>query len=169
MSDTQTATPAKKLRGEPQSDLLERLRAESLRNTKTEHQDEMDPFFVPPELKPPGWVVEWKVTHIMGQPDKISNQVQLANGGWIACPIDLFRPMRPKGFTGTTIEHDGQILMMRPVERDTEARAREDFKAKKQLNDKLTSLGMGKQGTMDEKRAVAKVERDWVSGSAIPD
>lgn len=144
------------------ADLLAKLRAESLHNMNDAHQDETDPFFVPPELKPAGWIVEWKVTHIMGQPDKISNQVRLADGGWIPAPIELFRKMRPAGFTGTTIEQDGQILMMRPVETNDEARKREGFKAKKQLNDKLSSLGMGKtEGQMDSKRVVNQVNRTY--------
>lgn len=76
---------------------------------------ERDRYFVPPELIPEGFSVEWKRTEVLGKPDR-RNLVQIETAGWRPAPADMFREMLPSGYTGDTVEDgEGMMLYIRPM------------------------------------------------------
>lgn len=146
------------LREQPdsQNDILSELREESLRNVIERENDAVDPFFVPEDLKPAGWTVEWKATHVMGQELDAAYQAALQQDGWVPAPAKMFKKMMPSSFKGKTIQRGGQLLMMRPKELTDKKRAKEQAAARGQVNAKLKSLGMTKEGELDRKVQVVK-------------
>lgn len=154
------------IREEGGEDILKTLREESLRNVIDRGSETDNPFYVPAELIPDGWTAEWKATHVMGQEMDASYRVNLEQNGWVAAPVSIFKKMRPSGFKGKVIEQGGQVLMIRPKEL-TDKRLMHDQKAAKaQVQAKLQSLGMTKEGQLDRKVNVVKKSYESVE---IPD
>lgn len=112
--------------------------------------------YVPPELIPPGMVVEWKRISTLGEPEPSENLIMLEEQGWEPATKDSFGPMLPLGSEKNTIERRGQRLYMRPKELSDEARAEEKAAADEQLRGKLQQLGMAGQGEFARKSPVVK-------------
>jgi len=138
------------------AELLKKLREDSLRQVVDNGTDAVDQFHVPEELKPEGFTVEWKVTHVMGQELDAAYKASIEQAGWVPAPASIFRKMLPIGSKAKTIERGGQILMMRPKEITDKRRQKEKENASGQVQSKLKSIGMTKEGTMDRKVIVAK-------------
>lgn len=149
-----------------ESDVLKALREESLRNAVDRGNNEQDAFYVPPELIPDGFAVEWKATHVMGMELDSSYQASIQSSGWVPAPASIFKKMRPAGFTGKTIEQGGQMLMIRPKELSDKQKNKDNQNAKNLVQSKLQSLGMTQKGELDRK--VQKVSRSY-EAAEIPD
>lgn len=101
------------------------LRTDVQRNTT----DDVDAFFVPPELIPQGWVVQWHNLTIMGMPERPETTIRHLENGWQVAPAKLFQKMLPPGYSDDKIVRGGQILMMRPKHLTDQALAEERAKA----------------------------------------
>lgn len=73
---------------------------------------DIDPFYVPPEIIPPGWTYEWKTRTVYNW-EHTQHQVTMAMNGWEPVPAERHDGLfMPKGYDGP-IERGGQILMER--------------------------------------------------------
>lgn len=160
------APPAPKApKKESTQDMLARIREESLSRVNMDNflSDEgMGRFDVPKHLIPDGFSVEWKNTHVRGEPVDAAYQLRLRDGGWMVAPVELFKEMVPDNYDGTCIERDGQILMIRPIELTQKAQERELNKANSQMGDKMRQLSATDSGQMD--RIVQKVNKTYEKG-----
>lgn len=122
--------------------------------------------FVPPDLIPEGYTVEWKNTHIYGQPVPPDYHIDLRNQGWEPASMHQFGPMMPDTWEKTTIERRGQILMIRPKELTDEARAEDRAAANEQIRGKLQQVGLAPSGTMERTKLTLKKSYESVD---VPD
>jgi hypothetical protein len=110
-------------------------RAAELREHRGDFNDGTDQFAIDPRIIPDGWAYEWKVMTVLGAKNA-ANEIATARGGWEPVPASRHPELMPKGWTGTCIERDGQMLMERPKEITDEANDREKLKARNQVRDK---------------------------------
>lgn len=124
-----------------------------------------DKFYVPPELIPKGWAVEWKRKSCLGKPEDPDYGMDMAESGWKSASIDVFRALMPADYTGKTVERGGLILMTRPKHmRDADMKMEHD-EAINQVRDKLSEIGMQGQGEM--KRVVTSFNRGYENGGRM--
>jgi len=142
------------------AEILAEIEAESLSRVNIDEFLDArsdDPYYIPPHMIPDGFTLEWKTTHIMGQPvDQVYSayNVRLRQGGWREAPAELFPGLVPDGYDRPNIERPGVILMMRP-EKITNAIREADYnRAIAQLNDKMAQLYQTPANSMD--RVVTK-------------
>ena len=105
----------------------------------------VDPFAIPPEIIPPGWVYQWNVVTVTGNADLVMDQgMQMHENGWRAVPGDR-HPGRfvPLGHTGAIIR-GGMRLEERPKALNDQAAKEEYALAKQQMLDRDQSLMGGK-------------------------
>lgn len=114
-------------------------RAAELRDHLGGMEEGTDDFFVDPRVVPPGWTYEWKRHTTLGAQDP-AYEVQIARAGWEAVPAYRHPDMMPKGYEGVTILRKGMILMERPTEIVSDAKAIELRKARNQVRQKEQQL-----------------------------
>jgi len=132
---------------------------------------EDDPFRVPPEIIPEGYVVEWKRQTVMGAraPNQSTYELNLARTRWEVVNIDThpsFKALLPPGFTGQTIEKEGLILMIRPKAISDKVREIQKARADHQLHQKLAQLGQTESGQAP--RQVLGIKRSYEAPVEIP-
>lgn len=159
-------------RSDSRTDLLKSMRERSMANRVEQDEASIDPFYVSEALKDPAFDYQWIATHVMGQPVKTSELTKVEQSGWLPVPFELFKSMRPKGFSAETIEQDGQTLMMRPKEFSDEAKKKRHIAARSQVGDNLARLGLADAGhgprANGAKGALVDVKRT-VERAEIPD
>jgi hypothetical protein len=135
---------ANAVRGIDDDRLAERIR--QIRGTATELGDSRDKFWAP--APPPGWDYQWKMFTVMGKeyPERRREQIEQ---GWTPVPLSRHPEMMPPGWSGETIELEGQVLMERPMIFTEEARARESREARSNVRSKEEQLGLSKPGQFD--------------------
>ncbi len=127
-----------------------------------------DKFYVPPELIPNGWVVEWKRASCLGKPEEADYGMDLSDAGWKPASMEHFKTLMPADYTGKTIERGGQVLMTRPKHMRDADRKLDYEEAVNQVKDKLSEIGMTGQGEL--KRVVTGFNRGYErSGRMIPE
>jgi len=128
-----------------------------------------DKFYVPPENVPPGWCVEWKRVSVLGQPESVEYQIEVAEAGWKPADPKQFPTLMPEGYDGKTIDRGGMRLMMRPAHMKKESRKLDYEDAINQVKDKLAEIGMTGAGELPRK--VQGLSREWdrPAGRMIPD
>jgi len=114
-------------------------RAAELRDHLGGLDDGTDDFYIDPRIIPPDWAYEWKRHTTLGAEDP-AYQVQIARAGWEAVPVYRHPEMMPQGWKGAHILRKGMLLMERPQEIVTEARAIELRKARAQVRQKEQQL-----------------------------
>ena len=105
----------------------------------------VDPFNIPPQIIPPGWVYQWNTVTVTGNADIVMDQgMQMHENGWRPVPGDR-HPGRfvPLGHTGAIIR-GGMRLEERPKALNDQAAAEEKALAKQQMMDRDQSLMGGK-------------------------
>lgn len=94
---------------------------------------------------PDGWSYQWKRVALLGKEDP-SYEVSLAQSGWEAVPLSDHPSMMPRGYTGNTIDREGQRLMRRPREISDMVEANNKRAARGQMQGQLAKLGQAPQG-----------------------
>jgi hypothetical protein len=94
-----------------------------------------DKFHYDLSIVPPGWTYEWKRFTVYGAQDP-SYQVGLAQRGWEAVPASRHPELMPLGYSGATIDRDGQRLMERPAVITDDAREMERREARELVRGK---------------------------------
>jgi hypothetical protein len=107
-----------------------------------------DEFWIDPSSIPDGWSYEWKRHTIYNQEDP-SYQVHLARMGWEAVPANRHPEMMPAGDTSNVILRKGMVLMERPLEITSEAKAIELRRARAQVRAKEDQLAAAPQGQFE--------------------
>lgn len=130
------------------------MRTDAVRRRRRGSQEENE-FYVPPEIIPDGFDINWKRTHIHGMPDKASYAISLAENGWE--PVNLndfpqFKDLMPKNYTGNTVERGGQMLMIRPMELSMEAAAEDRQQAANAVQAKFRQLSQAGEGEFERKK-----------------
>lgn len=110
--------------------------------------DGTDPFFIPPDLIPPGWSYQWVAQSVKGSQDEVADHnLMLYENGWRAVPADRhpgrFMPVGHKG----NIIRGAQMLMERPKALTDEANAEMVEKARQQMMDRDEAL-MGNKAAL---------------------
>jgi hypothetical protein len=113
-------------------------------------RNEEDLFWAPPA--PDGWVYQWKRVELLGKSDA-GYDVSVALGGWTSVPAERHPTMMPKNWQAGTIDRYGQRLMERPEVIEDRARARADYNARAQLQEKEAQLGGAPPGTMQRAKS----------------
>jgi hypothetical protein len=136
---------------ETEDRLLARIR--EIRSNGVDLSETRDKFWAPPP--PDGWDYQWKMRTVMGMeyPERIREQHEQ---GWTPVPLSRHPEMMPPGWTGATIERDGQALMERPMIFTEEARAREGRDARMNIRSKEEQLGSARSGHFDRDARVKK-------------
>ena len=98
-----------------------------------------DKFSFNLSIIPPGWSYEWKTHTVLGKSD-YSYEIGLAQRGWEAVPASRHPDMMPLGYTGATIDRDGQRLMERPAVITEEARVRDKQEARDLVRSKESQV-----------------------------
>ena len=136
-------------------------RLREIRESMPEGGETRDKFWAP---KPPdGWDYQWKRYLLMGEEQHIY-QVELRRNCWEPVPLSRYPEMMPPGWSGETIEREGQILMERPMVLTQEARAREKGDAREAVLTKEAQLRSGKDGDLGHR----EVHRFSKSREAMP-
>ncbi len=123
-----------------------------------------DKFFVPPNLIPKGWAVEWKRRSTYGKPEEPDYYMDLADGGWKYADPKIYHSLVPADYQGATIERGGMVLMTRPLHLSKESMRLDRLEAADQVRDKLSEIGMTGQGEM--KRVVSNFSRGYEGAPA---
>lgn len=152
-------------KADPHAEILNRLKEESEGAFTDRMSDTVDPFYVPANLIPDGWSVEWKATHIMGMPVPDSQMVKYKEDGWVPAPIEIFKSMKSETYDRQTIDEQGQTLFMRPMKMTKKKQQQEYAKAVGQVNANNARIGLAEQGQFERERAVTKINRSWEKGS----
>jgi len=126
------------------------------------HDGAIDAFYLPPGLVPEGWDYGWKRWATYNKADP-SYELQLRHEGWV--PVDLHRDeqherMMPSGWEGNTIEREGMLLMVRPMEVTLAVLRREYKLARDQVQTKEAQLAGTPDGTMDRSRPTLRKSFD---------
>lgn len=109
-----------------------------------------DAFFVPPEMIPMGYSVEWKRYSTINEEDNLHiNDMQ--EQGWEFATVKQFPKLVPPNYTKQMILRKGMVLMIRPLEYTEEARYEDLQIARSQVGDKMAQLGQTPNGEMDRK------------------
>jgi hypothetical protein len=117
-----------------------------------------DAFFVPPEMIPSGYSVEWKRYSTLNEEDNLHiNDMQ--EQGWEFATVAQFPKLVPPNYTKQMILRKGMALMIRPKEYTDEARAEDLQIARSQVGDKMAQLGQTPKGEMD--RRVQELNRSY--------
>lgn len=148
------------------------IREEDLREIVTAVMDEEDKFYVPPELIPDGFSVEWKRMTVLGKrtPDQNTYERNLAKTRWE--PVSLaahpsFRKLVSKSFDGDSIENEGMILMIRPTVISEKVRQIQKYKADSQLKDKMAQLGQAGPG--EAPRRITELSKSYEPTLEVPE
>lgn len=130
---------------------------------------ERDRYFVPAELIPEGFSVEWKRIEILGKPDR-RNLVQIETSGWRPAPADMFREMLPSGYKGDTVEDgEGMMLYIRPLS-FTKAASDENTRVANQKVKDYENATMNRlTGHKDVPNKVMAFERSYEKAVVVPD
>lgn len=109
-----------------------------------------DAFYIPPEMIPSGYSVEWKRYSTINEEDNLHiNDMQ--EQGWEFATVKQFPKLVPPNYTKQMILRKGMALMIRPIEYTEEARFEDLQIARSQVGDKLAQLGQTPNGEMDRK------------------
>lgn len=102
-----------------------------------------DPYHVPPELIPDGWVYQWNRHSVYNQEDT-SEQIAMAENGWTPVPAGRHKGQyMPASYPDEKpILRDGLMLCERPIELEMEARAEEKAKADALVRGSKEQFGM---------------------------
>ena len=162
-TDVNLELKVRESRGESHEDRAKKRLLE-IREGMPDGGENRDKFWAP--LPPSGWDYQWKRKLIYGMEDP-SYQVELARNGWDPVPLSRHPEMMPKGWTGTTIEVDGQVLMERPMVLTQEARLRESRAARESVLTKEAQLRDTRKGDLGKREVNAfSKSREAI---AIPD
>jgi hypothetical protein len=126
-----------------------------------------DEFYIPMESVPDGWTYEWKRKSVLGQEDA-AHQIALARKGWEPVPASRHPSFMPEGGHHATIERKGMILMERPVEITSEARAAELRRARLQVRHKEEQLNAAPQGQFERNNKDSSLVKIGKSYEAVP-
>lgn len=132
---------------------------------------EDDPFRVPPELIPEGYVVEWKRMTVMGAraPNQTTYELNLSRTRWEAVNVDThpsFKKLLPPGYNSQTVEKEGLILMIRPKAISDKVKEIQKARADNQLQQKLAQLGATESG--EAPRKVLGFKRSYEPNIEVP-
>jgi|APFre7841882654_1041346.scaffolds.fasta_scaffold19074_4 hypothetical protein len=97
---------------------------------------------------PPGWTYEWKRKATLNQEDT-SYITKLKRKGWEEVPASRHPETMPPGWTNSTIERDGMILMQCPEEIVNEIKSIELRRARDQVRVKESQLTASPDGTFE--------------------
>lgn len=132
---------------------------------------EDDPFRVPPEIIPEGYVVEWKRLTVMGAraPNQTTYELNLARTRWEPVSISThpsFKKLVPPSYSGDTVEKEGLLLMIRPKAISDKVKEIQKARADNQLQQKLAQLGATEAGQAP--RQVISVKRGYEPPVQVP-
>jgi len=128
------------------------------RHKKTENVGH-DPFFIPKEMIPKGYSIEWKRITTVNKEEDDSYFADLDEQGWRPATVKQFPKLVSPGFPGKSIIRKGMMLMIRPKELTEEARQEDLQIAREQVRDKIKSLGQTEKGEL--KRKVQSLKRTY--------
>lgn len=130
---------------------------------------ERDRYYIPPELIPDGFSVEWKRIEFLGKPDK-KNIVQIENAGWRPAPSDMFRAILPSGYSQPFVEDgEGMALYIRPM-KFTEEAVREGYNTATQKVKDYENSTMNKVSAhKDIPTKVHAFSKSYEKGIPVPD
>ena len=113
--------------------------------------------FVAP--KPPdGWTYEWKAKTVYNQEDP-GRMMAYRRTGWAEVPANRHPDMMPLGYSGSTIERKGMILMERPQEITARFAERDRINARNQVRTKEEQLNAAPSGTFERQNKDAPLAR----------
>lgn len=101
----------------------------------------IDPFNITPDMKEPGWDLQWIAHSVTGNTDVVADQnLAMTENGWRPVMADRF-PGRfmPQGYKGHIVR-GGQGLYERPEQLSAEARAEEVQAARQLISDRNEAL-----------------------------
>lgn len=151
------AAPVKKKR--TRAEILAEIEAESLSRVNIDEFLDArgeDPYYIPAHLIPDGFTVEWKSTHVMGQPMEANYHLKLNQGGWRPAPIELFPGLVPDGYDREFVERPGMMLMIRPAKLTEMIRQADYHRAVSQVDDKMRQLYQTPDNNLDRVVTVNK-------------
>lgn len=119
-----------------------------------------DKFFIPPEIIPDGYSVEWKRMETLGKGDDFY-LMGLEEQGWQPATIDMGKlgQIVPAEYKQKTIVRDGLMLYIRPIELTKEARQEDLEIARAQVSDRFSQLGLTPNGQAP--RQVTALKREY--------
>ena len=118
-----------------------------------------DEFAAPPA--PPGWTYQWKAKSVMGQ-EKTAEMINHYRAGWEHVPTDRHPEMMPNAQNIANIERKGQVLMQIPTEILKDYYARDERKAKGQVEMKKQQLTQAPQGHFERSQRETKLNKSYV-------
>ena len=154
-ADTIRAKVARTVRQQASEPVRDEPLRDEPRKTRKRKGD-VDEFYIPAEMIPPGVSYEWKRYTTMGQHDP-GYDVSLRENGWE--PVDVARhpQFMPPGYNGPIIRK-GMILMERPTYLTEEAREEDLSNARNAIRAKEEQLRATPPGTMTRDHpSVAKI------------
>jgi hypothetical protein len=147
------------------------LRAKQIRdNNKGDLGEEVDEFYIDPDIVPDGWSYEWKRYSLMGM-EMDSHFVHLAQMGWEAVPTSRHPELMPLGTERKDIVRKGMMLMERPMELTDEVRAIERRAARERVQTReqqLSQVDPGHFERTNKDNSLVKVKRSY-EPMPIPD
>lgn len=147
------------------------MREEELMELVENVLEEDDPFFIPPDMIPEGYSVEWKRQTVLGAraPNQSSYEVKLARTRWEAVSISThpsFGKLVPASYDKDVIEKEGMILMIRPKEITDKVRQIQTLKAQNQLSQKMAQLSNAGNG--EAPRKVQSLNKSYAPAVQVP-
>lgn len=124
--------------------------------------DNIDDFYVDPDVIPDGWTYQWKRHTVYGAEDP-SYQVQLARSGWTPVPVTRHPEMMPHNTSDRVITRKGMLLMECPTEIVQDRVDAEKIRARNQVRAKEAQLAGTPDGTMtrDHREAQPKIKKSY--------
>lgn len=112
----------------------------------------IDPYQIPPEIIPVGWVYQWCRQSVFNEPD-LANMTHMRENGWTPVPCERHEGMYMAPGHRGDIVRGGLILMERPKELSDEARAEEEMLARQQVEAQKQQLGLSMPDGFASQRA----------------
>jgi hypothetical protein len=127
---------------------------------------EEDKFFIPDELKQPGWDYEWKRFSVYNAEDQgyING---LKRTGWNEVPANRagFDRFLPRNWKESFILKEGQLLMERPTEVSDEIKRRQLGQARERIKIAESQNGQAPPGTLPRDNNGNRIAVHGVSGA----
>ena len=142
--------------------------AEPVRERKRKRPGNVDEFYIPENMIPPGSSYEWKRSTVYGASDP-GYDMSLRENGWL--PVDSSRMpgWMPDGYAGPVIRK-GMILMERPIELTEEARMEQADEAFRAIRAKEEQMASQPSKAPDLPRLAPQIKRGYepLRGKVIP-
>jgi hypothetical protein len=143
-----------------------RIRAQEVFAQLGDSLGDVDEFFVPEEMKQPGWDYEWKRFSTINQEDP-HNINKAKRTGWQEVPAKTpgFERFLPRTWKESFILKEGMLLMMRPTEVTAEINRRHHAQAVEKIRTAEAQNGQAPPGTLPRDNSGNKIHVHGVSGA----